>query len=372
MGKQSITASAAGYAPSDLDRGERRQRHPDHPRDDRRARRHGRPSRARSRAGTPCRRPPRSTTLIGPRRHLGVAHGERRHEQPRAGHAEGPRHGRAHRRPTSTSSANACIRNATVNLNDCAWQLTTRTGAQAHYAVILDQDTKGTAERRHRRHVHRDRLGREDRPLLRQGRERRPARRSTLLTDDQMQPFTASFPPALTGFAFLQAFPVPSTSATRPHRDRQPGARRDAHDDARPEARGPFAAAHYDFLAQAARSPRDSRSPRRSRGGTPSILVSKTVAAPAWTPPPTASRPRAGRTRSAPSRAPASRAASCRRWSGKRAWSITIFDGTTSFTLPGVSPDPLPAGPSLFVASALVLDRLRSHERTLDDLRGRS
>ena len=27
---------------------------------------------------------------------------------------------------------------------------------------------------------------------------------------------------------------------------------------------------------------------------------------------------------------------------GQRLWSITIFDGTTSFTLPGLSPDPLP------------------------------
>ena len=56
---------------------------------------------------------------------------------------------------------------------------------------------------------------------------------------------------------------------------------------------------------------------------------------------------------------------------GKRAWSITIFDGTTSFTLPGVSPDPLPAGPALFVANALVIDGFDPMNATFDDVRNK-
>ena len=38
--------------------------------------------------------------------------------------------------------ANICARNALVN--DCNWRLITRTGAQAHFGIIVDHDTRGT------------------------------------------------------------------------------------------------------------------------------------------------------------------------------------------------------------------------------------
>ena len=53
---------------------------------------------------------------------------------------------------------------------------------------------------------------------------------------------------------------------------------------------------------------------------------------------------------------------------GKRAWSITIFDDTTSFTLPGVSPDPLAAGPALFSASGLVVPGFKVDDARFDEL----
>jgi hypothetical protein len=53
---------------------------------------------------------------------------------------------------------------------------------------------------------------------------------------------------------------------------------------------------------------------------------------------------------------------------GKRAWSITIFDGTTSFSLPGVSPDPLPAGDARFVASAFVIPGFKPSDVSFQDL----
>jgi hypothetical protein len=40
--------------------------------------------------------------------------------------------------------SNVCVRNAYAN--DCNWRLKTRTGPQAHYAVVLDQDQKGTPD----------------------------------------------------------------------------------------------------------------------------------------------------------------------------------------------------------------------------------
>jgi hypothetical protein len=43
-------------------------------------------------------------------------------------------------------------------------------------------------------------------------------------------------------------------------------------------------------------------------------------------------------------------------------------DDTTSFTLPGVSPDPLPAGPAFFAVSAIVAPGLKPNDVKLDDL----
>ena len=54
---------------------------------------------------------------------------------------------------------------------------------------------------------------------------------------------------------------------------------------------------------------------------------------------------------------------------GQRRWSITIFDGTTSFTLPGLSPDPLPLGTIRFAVSALRIPGVDLKNIVFDDLR---
>jgi len=55
--------------------------------------------------------------------------------------------------------------------------------------------------------------------------------------------------------------------------------------------------------------------------------------------------------------------------SGNRLWSVTLFDGSTSFTLPGLSPDPLPTGALQFQASALLIPGIDLGNFTLDDAR---
>jgi hypothetical protein len=54
---------------------------------------------------------------------------------------------------------------------------------------------------------------------------------------------------------------------------------------------------------------------------------------------------------------------------GQRVWSITVFDGSTSFSLPGLSPDPLPAGTLTFEASALKIPGVDVNNFKLDDAR---
>ena len=43
-------------------------------------------------------------------------------------------------------ASNVCVRNSNplALVNDCNWVLTTHAGAQAHFAILVDQDTKGT------------------------------------------------------------------------------------------------------------------------------------------------------------------------------------------------------------------------------------
>jgi len=52
---------------------------------------------------------------------------------------------------------------------------------------------------------------------------------------------------------------------------------------------------------------------------------------------------------------------------GKRVWSITIFDGSSSFTLPGLPPDTLPMGTLNFQASALQIPGISLTSVALDD-----
>ena len=48
---------------------------------------------------------------------------------------------------------------------------------------------------------------------------------------------------------------------------------------------------------------------------------------------------------------------------------MTIFDGSTSFTLPGLSPDPLPVGMLAFEASAIAIPGTDVNNFKLDDAR---
>jgi hypothetical protein len=264
--------------------------------------------------------------------------------------------------------ANACVRNDAVNLNDCSWQLKTRTGAQAHFAVIIDQDTKGTPNDSTDDTFTAIGFAVKTGLSFDNG-ATASGEALTLLTDAEMQDFSASFPPALTGFAYLAAIPaidlgdagrvsivIPALDAT--------------HTMTRvPKLEGAFAGAHYDLLAQSLIAKGQAQPSTLS--WMHAVDASQTVAAPPWMAPPTAITATNG-TYSFGAVAGASvQGGELQTAGGTRAWSITIFDGTTSFTLPGVSPDPLPAGPALFVANALAIDGFDPMNAKFDDVRNK-
>jgi hypothetical protein len=53
---------------------------------------------------------------------------------------------------------------------------------------------------------------------------------------------------------------------------------------------------------------------------------------------------------------------------GTRVWAVTIFDGSTSFTLPALTPDPIPAGQARLKVSALKIPGVDLSDVVFDDL----
>jgi hypothetical protein len=259
--------------------------------------------------------------------------------------------------------SNVCVRN--MYANDCNWRLKTRTGPQAHYAVVLDQDQKGTPNDdsddtytvvgwaiKRGLSFSKD-VGADGEAL-------------TLLGDADMQSFSATFPSPPTGLDYLAGLPVLTLGAEgriaiiSPVLDQTHGT---THV---PKLAGTFADAHYDFIAKA----QDAKD--KDQPGTLSWLhgvdASKTVAAPSWVAPPTNLQVMNGTYSFTPAVGAAVSGGELRTMDGKHAWSITIFDDTKSFTLPGVSPDPLPAGPAVYAASGLVIPGFKANDVKFDDL----
>ena len=96
---------------------------------------------------------------------------------------------------------------------------------------------------------------------------------------------------------------------------------------------------------------------------------SATVAVPSWLPPPTAIAMTGGTFSFTPVAGATVHGAELQTMDGQRRWSITIFDSTTSFTLPGLSPDPLPLGTIRFAVSALRIPGVDLKNVVFDDLR---
>jgi hypothetical protein len=263
-------------------------------------------------------------------------------------------------------AANVCARNALVD--DCAWQLTTRTGAQAIYAVILDQYNNGTP------------LDNTDDTFttigwaVKTGLDFSAGDSANAVTleqvaDADMQTLTAAIanPPA--GFDALAAFPlldigdsgrIPITS---PALDL-------THTTTRiPKATGVFAGGTYDLLGQA-QDAKDKPEPSTT-AWVHAVDPSSTVAMSSWLPPPGGISATGGTYAFTPVPGATLHGAEIQNSAGDRLWSVTIFDGSTSFTLPGLTPDPVPAGMNVLVVSALQIPGIDLANVAFDDARER-
>jgi hypothetical protein len=250
-----------------------------------------------------------------------------------------------------TIPANVCVRRqeTLVSVNDCNWQLQTRVGAQAVYAVILDQDTKGTeADTDDTQTV----VG----WALKTSQTFTAMQQVTgvsleLVTDDNMQPFTAAFASPPSGMDHVGAFPMIDIGDAGRIPVILPALDLTHLMTRVPKAAGQLANAKYDLLA-AARDAADQAEPA-SIAWLRGVNASGTVEVKSWMLPPTALSATGGTFSFAPAAGATVHAAELNDAMGARAWSISIFDGSSSFTLPGLSPDPLPLGMVQFKVSAM-------------------
>ena len=266
---------------------------------------------------------------------------------------------------TTTIQANVCVRNSApiASVDDCNWQLTTRTGAQAHYAIILDNDTKGTADPSDDTNTV---IGWAVKTSLSfSAGDSASGETLDMIADADMQTFTAAFPAAPSGMNYVASYPMlnlgdagripiilPTLDLT--------------HTTSRvPKPTGALAAASYDLIAQA-QDAKDQAEPATlswMRG----VNASSTVTLAAWMPPPSALSTASGTFSFTPVAGATLHSGELRNSAGDRVWSITIFDGSSSFTLPGLTPDPIPLGMDTFVASALQIPGIDLGNVAFDD-----
>ena len=258
--------------------------------------------------------------------------------------------------------SNICVRNALVD--DCNWALTTHAGPQAHYAILLDQDTKGTDDKS------------DDTTTITgwaiktglsfAGGTTTGAERLEMLADSDMQSFAATFASGPSGLDYVIAYPVLDLGTDGRITIILPTLDKTSMMTRVPKLTGPLAGGHYDMLATA----RDDAAKAQPatitwlRGVNPST----TVAVSSWLPPPTAIAMTGGRFSFTPVTGATVHGAELQTMDGQRLWSITIFDDTTSFTLPGLSPDPLPLGTIKFAVSALRIPGVDLKNVAFDDL----
>jgi hypothetical protein len=259
---------------------------------------------------------------------------------------------------TTTIPANACVRNALVD--DCNWQLVARTGEQAHYAIIVDDDQNGTPN-----DMSDDIITPVGWALLTgldltagatQVGETLP-----LVAASDLQTFTAAFPSLPPGMTFFNGYPaieLPGGQGRIPAIVPTLGA--SVMMTSVPKLGAPttvgLAGGSYDLLAQA-QATKTAAEPA-TLAWMHGVNAAATVTLPSWLPAPTGITAAAGVYSFVPVSGATLHGAEFKDpGSGARTWSVTIFDGTTSFSLPGLSPDPLTtsSGMDTLTVSALVI-----------------
>jgi hypothetical protein len=265
-------------------------------------------------------------------------------------------------------AANVCVRNSNpaALVDDCNWVLTTHTGAQAHFAILVDQDTKGTPD------DDSDDTFTVTGWAIKTGLSFADGTTTNgeilqPIADADMQTFSATFASGPSGLDNVVGLPVLDLGSDGRISIILPALNKTTMMTRVPKVTGPLAGAHYDLIASATDDP--TKPLPASLAWLRVVDSSTTVAVTSWLPPPTAIAMTGGMFSFTPVTGATVHGAELQTMDGQRRWSITIFDDTTSFTLPGLAPDPLPLGTIRFVVSALRVPGVDVQNIVFDDLR---
>jgi hypothetical protein len=258
--------------------------------------------------------------------------------------------------------SNLCVVNASVS--DCNWTLTTRTGQQALIAIIVDQYNNLTPNDDTDDVFTLTSLAIKTGLSLAKG-DNALGESLDIIPDTNMQTLTASFPSLPSGMNFMGGFPMLELgddgriALTIPALDM-------THTTVRvPKLTGALANAHYSLIAQA-QDAKDQKLPA-SLAWMHNVNIGSTVALSSWLAPPSNVATTGGTYSFSAVPGATVHQGEIQGANGNRVWSITTFDGSTSFTLPGLSPDPLPTGTLTFQAGALLIPGIDLGNLKLDD-----
>ena len=190
-----------------------------------------------------------------------------------------------------------------------------------------------------------------------------------MIADADMQTFSASFASGPSGLDYMVAYPVLDLGTDGRITIILPTLNSTTRMTRVPKLTGALAGAHYDMLASAIDDP--TKPLPATVTWLRNVDPTATVAVSSWMAPPSAIAMTGGRFSFTPVAGATLHGAELQTMDGQRRWSITILDGSTSFTLPGLSPDPLPLGTIRFSVSALKIPGFDAKNVVFDELADR-
>jgi len=260
--------------------------------------------------------------------------------------------------------ANLCVLNAAVS--DCNWSMQTRTGLQALYALIVDHynnmtpnddtdDTFTVTGWAIKRGVSFTKGQTVSGEIL------------DMIADSDAQSLTVSFAALPSGMNYLGAFPALELGDEGRIPLVAPALDMTNTTTRIPKATGVLSGITYSLIAQA----QDAKNTKRpaSLAWLHDVNVASTVQVTSWLAPPSTISTTNGTFSFSAVPGATLQQGEIQDANGNRLWAVTVFDGSTSFTLPGLSPDPLPTGTLTFEASALLIPGIDLGNFSVDDVR---
>ncbi len=248
--------------------------------------------------------------------------------------------------PTASGTpVNTCLRTL-ISSAPCAWQLLTRTGPQRHVAVILNGDTNGTNN-----DATDDKytlLGYAIGPSATLTANQQVTGESlAMVPSNQLAPFTVDLPAAPAGLPTQVAIPMLDLGADGRIPFPLPSITSQNDTIQIIKNTGSYAGA-YSVVALA--TPSATKNTPYSTTLVPAATSPVTLAA--WLPAPTQLAGPAGAYGFTPAAGATLHSATFARADGSTVWTVSLLDGSSSFHLPALTPDPLGTGTLKFTVTA--------------------